>query len=197
MNHRIVFGTLGVLTAFVASSLASAGSQGITVLTNANVIDGTGSPVREGMSITIDGPMITGLAAGPYAPTGEEGEVIDLGGAYVTPGFWNMHVHLTTLLPHNHQLNGASLGAKVIRAGVNAMEGLRHGFTALRSTGEEHYIDVAWQEAFDEGFMLGPRIFASGESVSPTAGHRGDVKRGAHPERRRRHQDRQRGDAAR
>ena len=90
-----------------------------------------------------------------------------------------MHVHLTTLLPHNHQLNGASLGAKVIRAGVNAMEGLRHGFTSLRSTGEEHYIDVAWQEAFDEGFMLGPRIFASGESVSPTAGHRGDVERGA------------------
>ena len=179
MNHRNALGTLGVTTALLASSLAWAGGQGITVLTNANVIDGTGAPVQEGMSITIDGAVITGLVPGAYAPTGEEREVIDLAGAYVTPGFWNMHVHLTTLLPHNHQLNGASLGAKVIRAGVNAMEGLRHGFTSLRSTGEEHYIDVAWQEAFDEGFMLGPRIFASGESVSPTAGHRGDVERGA------------------
>ena len=69
----------------------------------------------------------------------------------MTPGFWNMHVHLTTLLPHNHALDNASVGAKVIRAGVNAMEGLRHGFTGLRSVGEEHNIDVVWQQAFDEG----------------------------------------------
>ena len=44
-----------------------------------------------------------------------------------------------------------SHGAKVIRAGVNAMEGLRHGFTALKSVGEEGYIDVVLQQAFDEG----------------------------------------------
>ena len=179
MKQRNLLGTLCALTGLVLSSLAAAGGQGVTVLTNANVIDGTGAPLREGMSVTIDGSVIAGLATGPYVVTGDEAKVIDLAGAYVTPGFWNMHVHLTALLPHNHMLDDASIGAKVIRAGVNAMEGLRHGFTALRSVGEEHYIDVAWQEAFDEGFLLGPRIFASGESVSPTAGHRGDVESGA------------------
>ena len=161
------------LTALIVSSLAfSAGAQ-VTVLTNANVIDGTGAPVREGVTVVIEESMISAVTPGPYVPGGDEDEIIDLAGAYVTPGFWNMHVHLSALLPHNHALDGASVGAKVIRAGVNAMEGLRHGFTALRSVGEEHNIDVVWQQAFDEGFALGPRIFASGASVSPTAGHRG------------------------
>ena len=171
--------TCCALIALILSTLAfSAGAQ-VTVLTNANVIDATGAPVQEGMTLVIDGNVISSLTPGPYVPTGEEDEIIDLAGAYVTPGFWNMHVHMTVLLPHNHALNRASVGDKVIRAGVNAMEGLRHGFTGLRSVGEEHNIDVVWQQAFDEGFALGPRIFASGESVAPTAGHRGDVADGA------------------
>ena len=40
-------------------------------------------------------------------------------------------------------------------------------FTGLRSVGEEHNIDVVWQQAFDEGFALGPRIFASGAVGRP------------------------------
>ena len=171
--------TCCALTALIISSLAFSAGANVTVLTNANVIDGTGAPVQEGMTVIIEESVISALTPGPYVPTGDEDEIIDLAGAYVTPGFWNMHVHLSGLLPHNHALDGASAGAKVIRAGVNAMEGLRHGFTALRSVGEEHNIDVVWQQAFDEGFALGPRIFASGASVSPTAGHRGDVEFGA------------------
>lgn len=167
------------LAALIFSLLAFPAAAQVTVLTNANVIDATGAPVQEGMTLVIDGNVIRSLTPGPYAATGDEDEIIDLAGAYVTPGFWNMHVHLTALLPHNHALDNASVGAKVIRAGVNAMEGLRHGFTGLRSVGEEHNIDVVWQQAFDEGFALGPRIFASGESVAPTAGHRGDVPDGA------------------
>lgn len=151
----------------------------ITVLTNANVIDATGSPVQAGMTLVITGDTITSITPGAYRPTGSEARVIDLDGAYVVPGFWNMHTHLTALLPHNHALDGASSGSKVIRAGVNAMEGLRHGFTALRSVGEEDYIDVTWQRAFDQGYFMGPRIFASGEPVSPTAGHRGSTVDGA------------------
>ena len=159
--------------------LSAPGEPRVRVLTNASIIDGTGAPVQENMNLVIRGAVISGLSSGPYVPTGEEDEVVDLSGAFVTPGFWNMHVHLTALLPHNHMLDKATVGAKVIRAGVNAMEGLRHGFTAIRSVGEEHYIDVAWQQAFDEGYLLGPRIFASGASVAPTAGHRGDVPNGA------------------
>ncbi len=83
-------------------------------------------------------------------------------GAYVLPGFWNMHTHLIDLMPQNSALNDKGIASKVIRAGLNAQDALRHGFTSLRSAGEDEYIDVTWRDIFDKGFYLGPRIFASG-----------------------------------
>ena len=77
------------LIALIVSTLTlSAGAQ-VTVLTNASVIDATGAPVQEGMTLVIDGNVISALTPGPYEPTGDEDEIIDLNGAYVTPGFWN------------------------------------------------------------------------------------------------------------
>jgi len=145
------------------------------------VIDGTGGPVQEDMTIVISGERIAEVTEGPYESSGagDRAEVHDLDGAWVLPGFWNMHTHLSVMFPHNHALDDERLPSKVIRAGLNAIDGLRHGFTSVRSVGEEDYIDVAWQQAFDHGFFLGPRIFASGEPVSPTAGHRGSVDEGA------------------
>ena len=181
MKTSRVMTLLALATLLISPGLAAPQSADgpITVLTNANVIDATGSPVQPSMTIVITGNTITLISGGVYQPTGEEESIIDLDGAYVVPGFWNMHTHLTALLPHNHALDGASSGSKVIRAGVNAMEGLRHGFTALRSVGEEDYIDVTWQRAFDQGYFIGPRIFPSGQPVSPTAGHRGSTVDGA------------------
>ena len=148
------------------------------VLTDVNVIDATGAPVQEEMTVVIVGDRIAEISRGSGG--GYPGaKVIDLDGAYLVPGFWNMHTHLSAVFPDNPALAGESSAAKVIRAGLNAMDGLRHGFTALRSVGEEDYIDVAWARAFEQGFFLGPRIFASGEPVSPTAGHRGDIEEGA------------------
>jgi imidazolonepropionase-like amidohydrolase len=150
-----------------------------TVLNNVNIIDATGSPLQKNRHIIIQDNRISAIGSGAFKGLQSGDQVLDLDGAFVIPGLWNVHVHLTGLLPHNHALDDASHGAKVIRAGVNAMEGLRYGFTALKSVGEEGYIDVVWQQAFDEGFLMGPRVFASGEPVSPTAGHRGKVEKGA------------------
>jgi imidazolonepropionase-like amidohydrolase len=156
----------------------AAQDESMTVLTNANVIDGNGGPVMSNMTVVITGNRITTVTEAQIR-VASGATVIDLDGAYVLPGFWNMHTHLTALLPYNHALDNESHGSKVVRAGLNAMDGLRHGFTAVRSVGEEDYIDVTWQQIFDQGYLMGPRVFASGESVSPTAGHRGDVEHGA------------------
>lgn len=152
------------------------------VLTNANVIDGTGAEPKIGMTVVITGNTITEIKEGTYnAPAGDKSvTVYDLEGAYLLPGLWNMHTHLSALLPDpNHIQDNESTPSAAIRSGLNAMDGLRHGFTSVRSVGERNYIDVAWRDAFDQGFFMGPRIFASGDSVSPTAGHRGDVAHGA------------------
>jgi len=91
-----------------------------------------------------------------------------------------MHMHLSGLLPDpNHVQDNESTASATIRAGLNAMDGIRHGFTSIRSVGERDYIDIAWRDAFNQGYFMGPRIFASGEPVTATGGHRGDVEFGS------------------
>jgi imidazolonepropionase-like amidohydrolase len=153
-----------------------------TVLTNCNVIDCTGKKPMENMTVVIRGNTITEIKRGSYGSSGaEEGvRVIDLDGGYVLPGFWNVHMHMAALLPDpNNILQGEPLPSAVIRAGLNAMDGIRWGFTSIRTVGERDYLDVSWRDAFDAGFFMGPRIFTCGEAVSITGGHRGDVPSGA------------------
>ena len=172
---------IGLWMSLSFAVVCTAGEAETTILTNANVIDCTGAPVQENMTVVITGNSITSISKGrPHENRdGEAARVVDLGGAYVLPGFWNMHTHLSEVFPENPDLQGEPIHARVVRAGINAMDGLRHGFTSVRSAGEEDYIDVAWQQIFDQGFLTGPRVFASGEAVSPTAGHRGMVADGA------------------
>ena len=157
-------------------------NQHRTVLTNCNVIDCTGAKPQTNVTVVIAGNKIIEIKKGPYEGTADEKNVtlIDAENGYVIPGLWNMHTHLSALLPDPKNIHAnETMASAAIRAGLNAMDGLRHGFTSVRSVGERDYLDVAWRDAFDQGFFTGPRIFASGEAVSPTAGHRGDVAHGA------------------
>jgi len=152
------------------------------VLTNCNVIDGTGREPMASMTVVISGNTITDIRQGGYEKSAEEENVrlLNLENGYVLPGFWNVHMHLAALLPDPNNLQEhESLSSAVIRAGLNAMDGLRSGFTSIRTVGEREYLDLAWRDAFDQGFFMGPRIFGSGEVVSITGGHRGDVPSGA------------------
>ncbi len=141
-----------------------------TVLTNCVVIDCTGNPPMEDMTVIIAGNTIEEIKQGMYHPTPREKDVrvFNLKGAYVLPGLWNMHVHLSDLLPDVHDTLGheATLPA-TIRAGRNAMDALRRGFTGLRIVGERDYIDIAWREAFNSGVFVGPRIYSAGKIVTP------------------------------
>jgi len=79
---------------------------------------------------------------------------------------------MSDLLPDpEHILPYEPLLPAAIRAGRNAMDGLRRGFTSIRLVGERNYIDVAWKAAFDAGVFVGPRIIASGHPIAATGGH--------------------------
>ncbi len=146
------------------------------VLTNATVIDGTGAPPMADATIVIRGNRIAEVRSGRYeGPEGDGVRVFDLQGGYILPGLWNNHSHLSDLLPDLHDiLVGEPVLPAAIRAGRNAMDALRGGFTSLRMTGERDYIDVAWRDAFDAGVFVGPRIIASGNPITATGGHGAD-----------------------
>lgn len=165
-----------------------------TILTNCNIIDCTGKDIMKNMTVTLSGNIIESIEKGYNQNIGKKGvydKIIDLQGAYILPGFWNMHVHMASTFPGNPNLTSESHSSKVIRAGLNAMDGLRYGFTSIRTVGENDsmfdpiksdetkggkmdYLDIAWRDVFDHGFFTGPRIFTGGETVMVTAGGRGN-----------------------
>ena len=163
--RTIQFLVLASVLALPHFAFAQDVSDSRIVLTNGNIIDCTGSPLMENKTIVITGNRITAITDGGYEGDANS-RIIDLEGGYVVPGFWNMHSHLTDLLPDvNDMLGEEAVLPAAIRAGRNAMDGIKRGFTSLRMTGEIHYIDVSWRDAFDAGVFVGPRIFASGKIV--------------------------------
>jgi imidazolonepropionase-like amidohydrolase len=144
-------------------------SPTMTVLTNGHLIDCTGKPLLKDVTVIIEGNRIKEIKKGAFQkPEGEVNvRVFDLEGGYILPGLWNMHVHLSDLLPDVHDMLGREPKLPAtIRAGRNAMDALRRGFTGLRIVGERDYIDIAWREAFNSGVFVGPRLYAAGKIVT-------------------------------
>ena len=137
------------------------------ILTNCHLIDGVGNHAQPDASVAIEDGLITRIATGNEKIDADGGHVIDARGGWLLPGLWDVHVHL--MFPDSPP---STIPEKVIKYGINAMEGLTEGgVTSIRSAGIEHWIDVAWREAFASKQYLGPRIFASGYFLATTAGH--------------------------
>jgi imidazolonepropionase-like amidohydrolase len=64
------------------------------VLTNANLIDAVTPGVVAGASVTIEGDRVVEVLGGRRSPATHDARVIDLRGAYLLPGLWDVHVHL-------------------------------------------------------------------------------------------------------
>lgn len=160
---------LAMVVVCAAFSAAAGLASETIVLTHANLIDATGKPPLMDATVVIEGNRITAVRASdePVPNADSETRVLDLEGAWVLPGLWNNHSHLGDLLPDpKNLLEDEPLARATIRAGRNAIDALKAGFTTLRITGDRDYLDVAWKEAFDSGAFIGPRIIPSGAPIS-------------------------------
>jgi len=118
-----------------------------TVVTNCHLIDGMSDEAKDDANIAIDGDRIVDIVTNGDVVETAGTRVIDAKGGWLLPGLWDVHVHLMHPDPPP-----PTLPERVIRYGRNAMEGLiRGGVTGIRSGGVEHWIDVAWREAFNSG----------------------------------------------
>jgi imidazolonepropionase-like amidohydrolase len=149
------------------------------VLANCSLVDLVGDRPRSGTGVWIDGNRIRAVGAADdlIADAGRAGdvglEVIDLNGAYVTPGLINMHVHFGLVLPgqDEYRMRAESPAAHVLRMARNARAALHAGVTTVRLTGEKHHADMALKASISKGETPGPRIFSAGMGVISTGGH--------------------------
>jgi len=164
---------------FVAAScLQVTFAQGQTTLIYAGrLIDGTGKPAQEEVTVFIDKDKIQKIERG-YAALPAGATAIDWKNRTVLPGLMDCHVHLE----HQHgpddlsntvRLNDADvayLGAKF------AKTTLRAGFTTVRDLGGSG-VNLALRDAIKKGLVPGPRVICAGSAISSTGGH-GDGSNG-------------------
>ncbi|HEX8228293.1 MAG TPA: amidohydrolase family protein [Chloroflexia bacterium] len=146
------------------------------IITNARLIDGTGSQPRDNVAITVRGGRIEAVRAGGEQ-TGEAGaegvEVIDVGGRTVLPGLINAHVHVTMNAgadPFAYTQN-TKLPTLLLHSLERCQQMLEAGITTARDLGGYEYIEMALRDAFAAGDWPGPRLLCAGKVLTMTGGH--------------------------
>jgi imidazolonepropionase-like amidohydrolase len=138
-----------------------------TLLKNATLIDCVEPRPRPDTAVLIEDGRIREIFEAGSAPAVGDAEVVDLRGAYLMPGLWDVHIH-----PDYLSLNDVPLAEQVTLFGHRLQAGLLDsGIVGFRCAGAHHFMDVAWKRAFESGQHLGPRLFAAGHFLTTTGGH--------------------------
>ena len=137
-------------------------------LANARLIDGTGTPPRDGATVLVrDGRIVTVDAGGePHADCA----TIDLAGRTLMPGLVDAHAHVLAkpLAPaHGAEPLLPGTGAHIVAA--HLAEALRRGVTSMRDVGSFGNVVVEARQAMRLGAYRGPRLLTCGRIVSATS----------------------------
>ncbi len=143
--------------------------MGKILIKNAMLFDGSGAP-RFGGFVLIDGARIAMVGRGAPVPAPADVEVLDAGGATLIPGLVDGHTHLgfgATI----HQMAKPAERTDAETALLLAHCGrvlLGSGFTSAYSGGSTSPLaEIAARNAFDAGWVAGPRLRTSSFERTP------------------------------
>ena len=149
-------------------------AHGKTVISNGQLIDGTGAkPIPEAV-VVLDGGKITYAGPAAGAPkVAADVQRIDAKGGTIMPGMVEAHYHPTYF--NVSELQDLDIKYPVeyvtLLASVNTNLALECGYTAARSMwGSLFNIDVWLKKAIEEDLISGPRLAASGREICGVGG---------------------------
>ena len=136
-----------------------------TLFHGGTVYDGTTSLPAGGDVVVEDGRIVE-------VGTGLDGdEAVDCTGAYVSPGFFDCHVHVTMETPNMVETAQTPFSLTFYQAAERLRRTLDTGITTVRDAGGA---DQGIKEAVERGLIAGPRMLIAITMLSQTGGHGDD-----------------------
>ena len=148
---------LGATVLAVGPASAADAPAPVILYRHVNLIDGTGGPIRPGMSVLVEGERIKAVAADAELAAPQGAKVVDLAGKYLAPGLIDSHEHLAT--PPNRRQAEANM-RRDLYGGVTAIRDMADD---LRSVGElareSRAAEVPGPDIYYAALMAGPSFF--------------------------------------
>jgi imidazolonepropionase-like amidohydrolase len=130
-------------------------------ITNVKLIDGTGSPARDGQTILIQDGRIAAVGPAGQVSVPAGARVVDGSGHTVIPGMVGMHDHLFYTAGGGRLVELAYTGPRLY---------LASGVTTIRTTGANSpYADLGTKREVDAGRIPGPRIHVTAPYMTGAA----------------------------
>jgi imidazolonepropionase-like amidohydrolase len=133
-----------------------------TLLTNARIFDGTGSPIAEGQ-VAMENGRIAEVGSGL-----DGDEVLDLGGRALLPGLFDCHTHVAVSDVNLFGIVQKPFSLAFYEAERNLRNTLATGITSIRDAGGA---DLGVKTAVETGLIAGPHMQISLTMISQTGGH--------------------------
>ena len=160
-------------TVYSAASFATQAQ----VIYAGSMLAGAEQILEKQRTIVIEDAIITRIEKGYVSVIDlalPDAKIIDLKNQFVMPGLIDMHVHVTferdaSANPHRwlteYEADYALRSVKYLQRSLDA------GFTSVRDLGSSYKVIFPLQRAVERGDIQGPRIFAAGDTITPTGGH--------------------------
>jgi imidazolonepropionase-like amidohydrolase len=136
-----------------------------TVFTGGLVYDGTTAPPVESDVVVEDGRIID------VGPGLDGDEVVDCSDGFLSPGFFDCHVHVVMDSPNFIEMIEHPFSLQFFKAATNLRKTLDAGVTSVRDAGGA---DLGIKTAVERGMIPGPRMQISIIMLSQTGGHGDD-----------------------
>src|SRR5262249_41249401 len=118
-------------------------------------------------------------------------QIVDLSNETVLPGLIDCHDHVTVYFDGQNQFV-EWMTTTPADSLMHAVGAVRHtllaGFTSIRDVNADTEAIVALRNGINQGLLPGPRMWVSGDALSPTGGHN-DAYNGLDPEFKHPHWD--------
>ena len=162
----------------ISSPFDGPASPTTTYIKAGRLFDGSGDAYAPDRVIVVEAGRIKAVGSLAEIPIPGEATVVDLSKWVVLPGLIDAHTHLGSRADRYDEIKKFqdTPNHSAFAAVLNARKTLEAGFTTVRDVGSKPFLAVDLRDAIEEGFLVGPRVVASGPGISITGGH-GDLNR--------------------